>query len=370
MQTGSQESLTYRVYVELVRSLYQNVAPAVVMGAAFLFDFWLFYRAAPGPTLLVVGVATVVASAARIVVTVAGRERALTAMLTRDEARTIEGTFALPYIGFALMLGLFGLLAFRAPLPQVHMVTICLLVAYCAGVATGCGLRPRIALPSMALAVGPAMAAAILRADPAYVGLAGITLAFLAAGMRSVLVRCTVDTAATGQRLASISLARRDVLTTLPNRLALNEYFAENARLVSRHGLIAVHYLDLDGFKPVNDRFGHPVGDELLQAVAQRLRGAVRYGDLVARIGGDEFVVIQFGLGHQTEAELLARRIIATIEKPFVIADAVIAISTSIGTVVSQGMERPLDDLLREADDRLYQAKREREPKGALSLSA
>ena len=362
--------MTERVYVELVRSLYQNVAPSVVMCAAFSFDFWLFHRAAPSAALLVIGITAIIMSVARIVVTVAGRERALTAMLTPQEARTIEGTFALPFIGFAAMLGVFGFLAFRASLPQVHMVTTCLLVAYCAGVATSCALRPRIALPSMALAVAPAMAAAMLRADAAYVGLAIITLAFLGAGMRSVLVRCAFDTAATGQRLASISLARRDVLTTLPNRLALNEYFTENARLVSRHGLIAVHYLDLDGFKPVNDRFGHPVGDQLLQAVAQRLRGAVRHGDLVARMGGDEFVVMQFGLGHASEAELLARRIIATIEKPFVIADAVIAISTSIGTVVSQGMERSLDDLLRDADDRLYQAKRERGPKSALTLSA
>lgn len=370
MPTGSQESLTDRVYVEQVRSLYQNVAPALVMCAAFGFDFWLFHRAAPSPAVLVTGGAALIASLARILVTVTGRERALTAALGRDDARQLEGNFALPYIGFAAMLGLFGFLVFRHSLPEVHMVTICLLVGYCAGVATNCGLRPRIALPSMALAVVPAMAAAILRADAAHVGLSVITLAFLGAGMRSVLVRCAVDTAATGQRLASISLARRDVLTTLPNRLALDEYFNENARLVARNGLIAVHYLDLDGFKPVNDRFGHPVGDQLLQAVAARLRGAVRHGDLVARMGGDEFVVIQFGLGHASEAELLARRITATIEKPFVIDESVIGVGTSIGTVVSHGIERALDDLLREADDRLYEVKRNRNLPPPLPLSA
>ena len=371
MPGGLIESLANRVYVEQVRSLYLNLAPALVMWGTFAITFWLAYHRMPEPGLLILGIAGIIASSLRIGVTAYYRDLALTAVLDHLAARRLELLFSLPYLVFSLILGIFCLHVFSWAEPEIHMLTICVVVGYCAGTATNCGLRPYLAIPSMILAVGPAIFVSVFKQDPAYLGMAVVATAFLLGAARSILVRFEAAKAEIGRRLASISLARRDVLTTLPNRLALQEYFDEHAALISPKQPIAVHYLDLDDFKPVNDRYGHAVGDALLLAVADRLRGAVRSGDIVARLGGDEFAVIQFGLHHADEAALLARRIAATIEQPFAIEQVELTISTSIGTVVSHDRHQALDTLLKEADAKLYDAKQQfRRDSALLALTA
>lgn len=357
MSTVSTEQ-TDNVYVELVRSLYLNITPATIMWLAFAATFFLVYPEGGDAPLFTLGCASLAASATRLAVAHVLRNRALTAALDRREARKLELAFAVPYYAFSILLGLFGARVFWLGTPEAHMLIICVLVGYCAGVATTTGLRPNIAAPSMIVAVGPTIVAAALRLEPIYLGMSLITLAFLFGGVQSVLVRHRATRAEIAKRLASVSLARHDALTALPNRLAMKEYFETNALAISPKGLVAVHYLDLDSFKPVNDRYGHTTGDALLSAVADRLRGAVRNGDIVARLGGDEFAVIQFGLNRAEEAELLARRIQATIAQPFEIAGHAIAISTCIGTVVSTVQGQALDPLLQEADERLYASKR------------
>ena len=368
MPLSSTEPLNDRVYVELVRSLYANITPALIMMLAFMLAFGIIWLESPGedPLLIVLGTVSTLASLARFLVTLAYRNTALTAALGRRRARRLELVFAVPYIGFAALLGLYGAYVFWMPLTEAHTMIIALLVGYCAGVATGTGLRPNIAVPSMCLAIGPTILISAIRADPVHIGLAVITLAFLFAGSQTVLMRHDTTRAEIAKRLASVSLARRDTLTALPNRLALQEYYEENAATISPNGLIAVHYLDLDGFKPVNDTYGHGVGDALLTSVASRLRGAIRSGDIVARLGGDEFAVIQFGLQRADEADLLARRIGANIAQPFEIGDHSVSISTCIGTVVSTDRGQRLDLLLQEADEKLYDRKRARGETAAL----
>ena len=98
-------------------------------------------------------------------------------------------------------------------------------------------------------------------------------------------------------------MARHDALTDLPNRVLLRESMARRRSRASKRGeLVAVLCLDLDHFKAVNDTLGHPVGDELLKAVAERLRGCVRETDTVARLGGDEFAVLQAALDEPSDA--------------------------------------------------------------------
>lgn len=162
-------------------------------------------------------------------------------------------------------------------------------------------------------------------------------------------------------------VAQQDSLTGLANRRCFFEHldrriadYDDRASQPFAAGLI-----DLDGFKPVNDRYGHAVGDALLSGVASRLRGAIRDGDIVARLGGDEFAVIQFGLRRAEEADLLARRIRASIAQPFDFDGTSLAISTCIGTVVSNSRSQQLDVLLQEADEKLYAQKRSRPVVGA-----
>lgn len=360
MLTSSSEPMTDKIYVELVRSLYTNITPGRIMLAVFALTLALVYREHQDGVLFALGCAALAMKTARLQVTRVYRNEALTAVLDKPRARKLEIVFAMPYVGFAILLGLFGARAIWLTSPQIHMLIICVLVGYCAGVATGASMRPSIAIPSMIAAIGPSLAVSLLQGDPIYIGMSIIIAGYLGGGIQSVLLWHEAARAQITKRLASVSLARHDTLTALPNRLALREYFEDRASTISPHGLIAVHYLDLDHFKPVNDSYGHAVGDALLAAVASRLRRAVRGGDVVARLGGDEFAVIQFGLHRAEEAELLSRRIRAAIAQPFDIGDSTISISTCIGTVVSHDRNEDLDLLLQKADEKLYIRKRER----------
>jgi diguanylate cyclase (GGDEF)-like protein len=154
-------------------------------------------------------------------------------------------------------------------------------------------------------------------------------------------------------------LAKRDALTDLPNRLLLRERFHANvAAMAQGGGRLALHCLDLDGFKPVNDLYGHPAGDAVLREVARRLTAAVRADDTIARIGGDEFVVVQAGLEHDSEAEMLARRIIKQLSQPYEIDGKTIRIAASVGIALAPDQGMDLERLIGCADRALYQAKR------------
>ncbi len=147
--------------------------------------------------------------------------------------------------------------------------------------------------------------------------------------------------------------ATHDSLTGLPNRQQLSH--ALDTMLAESDALVSVLFLDLDGFKAVNDRLGHAAGDELLVRVADRLRGVIRQGDFVARLGGDEFVVVLVGLG-ALEAEQMAERIVAVLEAPIIVSDEECLVSASIG-VSSAIEERSSERLIKEADIAMYRAK-------------
>jgi diguanylate cyclase (GGDEF)-like protein len=151
-------------------------------------------------------------------------------------------------------------------------------------------------------------------------------------------------------------LARSDPLTGLPNRLALDEWHAARQIQTSSEDL-AILFLDLDRFKPVNDRYGHQVGDELLIEVGKRLNALLRQKDFVARIGGDEFVVIGGDIADQKSAKIFAERIIATISEPFAIAGQEITIGGSVGYVLGSFCDEKLDQLLTLADQAMYRVK-------------
>jgi len=151
-------------------------------------------------------------------------------------------------------------------------------------------------------------------------------------------------------------LAHHDPLTGLPNRMQFRQKLETALERAARDGLeLAVHYLDLDGFKPVNDTFGHAAGDMLLQQVAERLKSVLRNGDLVARLGGDEFAILQHASA--TNVADIADRCILALGKPFGIADRQIGISVSIGIAVAPENGLDPDELMSAADTALYQAK-------------
>ena len=155
-------------------------------------------------------------------------------------------------------------------------------------------------------------------------------------------------------------LAHHDQVTGLPNRVLLHERLQQALGLAcssgSRLGLLL---LDLDHFKNINDTLGHPAGDGLLRAAAERFRRALRPGDTLARLGGDEFAVVQPGLAGSEGAAALARRLINALAGPFVLAGQEVHVSASVGIALSEGEPDQADELIRKADLALYKAKRE-----------
>jgi diguanylate cyclase (GGDEF)-like protein/PAS domain S-box-containing protein len=156
-------------------------------------------------------------------------------------------------------------------------------------------------------------------------------------------------------------VAHHDSLTGLPNRLLFNDRLEQAISLAKRDSRqFALLYLDLDKFKPVNDTLGHTAGDELLQAVAARIRHQVRESDTVARVGGDEFTVILPSIARRGAAETVARKIIAVVATPFQLGSQKqsVVIGTSIGIALYPTDGRDADALVKAADAALYQAKR------------
>ncbi len=188
------------------------------------------------------------------------------------------------------------------------------------------------------------------------IALAG--LALLALLLFRHMRRTSAAIAAGETRLRHLAL--HDPLCGLPNRISFGERLEETIEKV-RGGSApaAVFYIDLDHFKDVNDTLGHPIGDELIRAVTQRLTSALRGDDLVARIGGDEFGVITSSGRDATTLQVIANRLIAALCTPYTINDKTIVIGASVGiAVIGKNISDPAD-VMRHADMALYRAKNE-----------
>ncbi len=153
-------------------------------------------------------------------------------------------------------------------------------------------------------------------------------------------------------------LAQHDFLTDLPNRMLLSDRIASAIALARRHGKRrAVLFLDLDGFKHINDSLGHPVGDLLLQSVAQRLKACVRSSDTVSRQGGDEFVVLLSEIEHAADAARSAEKMVVTLAAPHDVAGKELHISASIGISIYPEDGQDAETLIKCADTAMYHAK-------------
>lgn len=153
-------------------------------------------------------------------------------------------------------------------------------------------------------------------------------------------------------------LAQKDTLTGLPNRHAFNDGIAAALRRSQRASTqVVLLFLDIDGFKRINDTFGHAAGDDVLREFARRLGTCVRATDLVARLAGDEFVIVLEGIHTREECRFVARKIIAAMRPEFRTADITVKVTTSIGIALGQGGATTAEALLKRADSALYTAK-------------
>jgi diguanylate cyclase (GGDEF)-like protein len=152
-------------------------------------------------------------------------------------------------------------------------------------------------------------------------------------------------------------LAHYDALTDLPNRVRFYEKMEELLRSGPQGANFAVLSLDLDHFKSVNDTFGHPIGDKLLQAAAGRMRSCVREADMVSRLGGDEFAILSVAFGQPSDVTSLATRLIDAVSAPYQLDGHQVMVSTSVGIAVAPDDGAEPDQLMKNADLALYRCK-------------
>lgn len=346
-----------RIYVELTAALFTATLPLAVMTATFAL-VGLFVaildRDMVADSALAVGL---VASAYKGWLHWAYRRAHAAGPPDAAGSLIWEQRFAVGNLALAATVGTLTARAFVLDDVGAELLGTGMMFGFCSGQVARIAVRPRLCSLSICVAAVPAVIAALAHGGVVHLGLATMFLLFMSGGIESVryAYEQTRQRIASNQELAGI--ASIDPLTALNNRLGLRRAIEDHVR-TDDGGLIGVHCFDLDGFKAVNDHHGHAGGDALLVELARRVTEVLRDGDVAARIGGDEFVIVQAGLVHPDEAEMFARRILRIVTGSYEIAGLRITIGMSIGSSTGRADTADIDDLIGLADDRMYQAKR------------
>lgn len=352
------------VYRELVDTLFAMRLPIVGLGVVFAtiagiaartWHDWVFAAIAAGALLVTV--------ARVLLLSVYARD----SEKDRDGLYRWERRYALGVYAIAILIAALNLRALTYHFPLLHMITASLVFGFGAGIVSRISVRPVICVISMLLATVPTVAGMVVHALSPHAVTLHTELFAMEAIIVAMITGLSLQTVAHLYRSAVAhltaqhdlgQLARYDPLTGLANRLLLRERFQEASQAAIRgETRLAVHFIDLDGFKAINDGHGHPTGDAVLQEVAQRLQSSLRAEDTLARLGGDEFVVLQSDVAHDSEAEMLARRIIRGLSAPYEIDGATLRLSASVGIAMAPDIGLELERLLACADEALYRSK-------------
>ncbi|WP_380784875.1 putative bifunctional diguanylate cyclase/phosphodiesterase [Sphingomonas sp. R86521] len=280
-------------------------------------------------------------------------------------ARRQELLYRSGALGYSALLGTFGLLTLLHTNDGVlQLLAVTTTIGYAAGIAGRNAGRPWIALSQLCFASLPLALGLLASADPLKVVLAVVIVLFVMAMMEitlqtyGVILTATVasrEKAALAEHHAAI--ARRDDLTGVANRTAFRERFEGQLRDLAESGQwLAIHWLDLDRFKEINDSFGHLAGNALLSEVAHRLNEAFGSAGIVARLGGDEFAVV-CAVERQADALTIGDRIIQLVQRPVLHDGRTLHVSASIGIAIAPIHGADADTLLKNADLALYRAK-------------
>lgn len=356
------------VYAEMIGILYTGLIPVVIVGVTAT-AICLAIGARLGDRLIFALTAgLLIVWLGRIGIFLAYHRQHPDGPLGLKDAQMWERRYALGSGSFAFLLGILGARTLMTEDPWTSLLMTNLIFGYGSGLVARSSVRPELCLTCFMLATGPSFVAVgskLIASDPSMLmiylaEMLILTTANLAAfeitsyGYKSVLLQLL-----TKRDLAT--LAEQDALTGLPNRLQLRTKFGLTAQRAEDTGeFIAIHCLDLDRFKAVNDIYGHPTGDALLRAVSERLLRTLREGDIAARLGGDEFVIMQANIRSPYDKVELAERVIHVLGAPYHIAGHEIDIGVSIGIALYPRDGQDLDQIIAHADSALYIAKRER----------
>jgi diguanylate cyclase (GGDEF)-like protein len=360
----SPKRLPDAAFAELVDIIFTSLPPVALIGVILTAVGTLVAIKNNDAVVWVLIALCVAVTAGRIALILAYRRRS--SLEGVQDPALWARRYAMGAYGFALVLGAFNLRAITTGDPMVAMLVTSVMFGYGAGIVARLGVQPTTCVISLALAVVPTAVGYLSYAATAgdyyvtamYAAQALLLITFAGAGTEAMghIYRTTLQQLLTRQDLAM--LAGQDGLTGLPNRTLLRARLNEGIVQIRRGDTaLAFHCLDLDHFKSVNDTLGHPAGDALLKLVADRLSGILRIGDTAARVGGDEFVVLQVGIHRDDEARLLAHRIVRALSAPFVINGRDVRIGVTIGIAFAPRDGLTLDRLATCADAALYRAK-------------
>lgn len=347
------------IYVELIDDLFSAMPLIVVFAITQCIIGAAIFAETGDFVVLALVITGVLVSCERLMMVRSYHRATAAAPLSGRDAGIWEQHFAIRSIATGVIVSAMGVRCFTLSDPAVHMLIVGVLFSYAAGTITRVAYRPRLALFNLLVVSLPSAITCLFHDGMMYLCL-GISMVIFMFGAFDV-IRHSYETIVSQLMLKRrfAGLAQRDALTGLSNRHGLNENLETVMLDAQRNGLgLAVHSLDLDRFKTANDLYGHPVGDAVLKEVARRLMRLTRASDLLVRLGGDEFILVQTGVTAREQAAALASRILKDIGAPYAINGHRIEIGTSIGIDLVSGELLAPEALLARADQALYQAKR------------
>ncbi|PZA12169.1 GGDEF domain-containing protein [Rhodopseudomonas palustris] len=344
-----------RIRRELVELLYTSLPQVVAIGVTSVTGALTLTLLGDDPGYAVITFFILVTATARVISLM--RYKARAAQFTDADVVRWERLYGAGATAFSLALGALSFRALQLGDAPGAWIAFGLSMSYCVGMVSRAAIRPWIILTAAAALLMPTMIAGMMRPELAYKIGAGMLVLFWLT-LREASKHLS---AAFTERLeAKHRLARQanhDFLTGLPNRAGFLQALSEV------RGDFTVIAIDLDGFKPINDRHGHQAGDDLLRQVAERLSACVGTDGIAARFGGDEFMLLKpvaaDEQGH-AEASALARKAVFELSLPFLLSDLPVRIGASAGIAVSGAAlsQRTTPQFLERVDRALYAAKR------------
>jgi diguanylate cyclase len=356
-KTDGARKIPDETYIELVNLLYTALPQIVSLCIGVTIGVGFLAYSSGEPVYWALLAFAIAAAALRIGVMLSfPRERGCR---TVAEARKWDLRYGLGSIAIALEIVAISVVTFSYGDPGGHLLAMGLTLALCAGHASRVAVRPWIALTAGTLVLIGFGVAATMQANLMYQVVGYLSVIYLVSYYETVLKYYGVLVDRLLARREIEHLATHDPLTGLANRRA----FQEHLDVADRHWEIegrafAVVCLDLDGFKEVNDTFGHGLGDALLREVAERLRGTLREDDICGRLGGDEFAIIRRNLLNPLELDALADSVIETITPAYALKGRRIRIGVSVGGAIASAALDGSEAMMVEADRALYRAKR------------
>ena len=353
MESG-RASISDAVYMEVITGLHGTTMPNLLAAACQTMVGAITTYETGDMVTAALTAAGIVVAVVRLFEIVAFRRRlARLPQLGRAEAAIWERRYIAGTVATALVLGVFAARSIVLGDALCCVMAVGIGFGFGAGVVARLALRPVAALLDLVAVAAPTAIVTFMQPDLRHVGLGLLILMYVVASFEMVRLSFNASISQITLKRQFEQLARLDPMTGVSNRSVL----ATDLPPMLAAGTVAVHTIDLDRFKEANDRFGHPVGDALLKQVAGRLTALAAPGDLVVRMGGDEFVLVQ---RIATDAEAMAGRIVRSVSAPYDVNGQAIELGASIGVAVAPEDGRTAEALLSRSDRALYRAKQNR----------